>query len=217
MRLGGLGLISASRISPAAYWSSWADALHMVSQRLPEVANDIVTQLTREPEGCLADLQGAARHLDRCGFVGRPSWEALKAGARPPVPEVSEPGEWLHGWQHHASSFSEYHHRETMVLPQSSAADQAHLRSHSGPGSSSVFHGSQPVSFRTLLLERMKIATPVHRSSMRVWVAVGQVGQAPGSLPAIWQVAFKSIAHGTYVGASVPGSRGHYQMQLSFA
>ena len=71
MRLGGLGLISASRISPAAHWSSWADALHMVSQRLPEVANDIVTQLTGEPEGCLAELQGAARHLDRCGFVRR--------------------------------------------------------------------------------------------------------------------------------------------------
>ena len=57
--------------------------------------------------------------------VGFDRWEALKAGARPPVPEVSEPGEWLHGWQHHASSSSENHHRETMVLPQSSAADQA--------------------------------------------------------------------------------------------
>ena len=49
-------------------------ALHMVSQRLPEVANDIVTQLAGEPEGCLAELQGAACNLDRCGFVGGPSF-----------------------------------------------------------------------------------------------------------------------------------------------
>ena len=105
MRMGGLGLRSATRMSPAAYCASWADALHMTSQRLPEVANDIVTQLAEEPAGCLAELQSAANDLDRCGFVGRPSWEALKAGARPLAPEVTEPGEWFQGWQHHASSF----------------------------------------------------------------------------------------------------------------
>ena len=54
--------------------ASWADALHMVSQQLPEVANDTVTQLAGEPQGCVAELQRAARDLDRCVFVGRPSW-----------------------------------------------------------------------------------------------------------------------------------------------
>ena len=38
MRMGGLGLRSARRISAAAYWASWADAIHMISQRLPGVA-----------------------------------------------------------------------------------------------------------------------------------------------------------------------------------
>ena len=65
---------------PAAYWA-WVDALHMISQRFPEVANDIVTQLAGELVGCLAELQGAANDLDWCGFVKRSSWEALKAGA----------------------------------------------------------------------------------------------------------------------------------------
>ena len=68
MRMGGLGLRSATRMSPAAYWASWADALHMISQRLPEVANDIVTQLAGEPAGCLAELQGAM------SWIGAVSW-----------------------------------------------------------------------------------------------------------------------------------------------
>ena len=94
MRMGGLGLRSATRMSPAAYWASWADALHMISQRLPEVANDIVTQLQGEPAGFLAELQGAANELDRCGLWGDPVGKRLKAGARQPAPEVTKPGEW---------------------------------------------------------------------------------------------------------------------------
>ena len=210
MRMGGLGLRSATRMSPAAYWASWANALHMISQRLPEGANDIVTQLAGEPAGCLAELQSAANELDRCGFVGRPSWEALKAGARPPAPEVTEPGEWLHGWQHHASSSSEFHYRETMVLSQSSAADQAHLRSHSGPGAGSLFHGSptqleyqvQPVLFRTLLLERMRLPLQITEARCE---------------SEIRQVAFEGIANRTNPGTSLPRSRGLRQVQLSIA
>ena len=66
------------------------------------------------------------------GSSADPVGRSCKQGARPPVVDSAEPGDWLHGWQHHASSSSEYHHRETMVS-QSSDADQAHLRSHLGP------------------------------------------------------------------------------------
>ena len=66
----------------------------------------------------------------------------MKDGARPPVQPSQEPGEWQHGQQQHASSASEYHIRETVMIAQSCAADQAHLRSHSRPGSGEVFHGS---------------------------------------------------------------------------
>ena len=44
MRMGGLGLRSAMRCTPAAFWALWADALHMISERTPDVANDVVRQ-----------------------------------------------------------------------------------------------------------------------------------------------------------------------------
>ena len=185
MRMGGLGLRSATRMSPAPYWASWADALHMISQRLPEVANDIVTQLAGEPVGCLAELQGAANDLDRCGFVERPSWEALKAGARPPAPEVTEPGEWLHGWQHLRLLLP------SSTLSQSSVADQAHLRSHSGPSAGSWFHGSptqleyqvQPVLFRTLLLERMRLPLQITEARCECGSQLDKLGRHRGACP----------------------------------
>ena len=33
--LGGLGLLAAERVSPAAYWAAWADALPVLPQRYP--------------------------------------------------------------------------------------------------------------------------------------------------------------------------------------
>ena len=77
-------------------------------------------------------------------------------GARPPLVASSEPGEWQHGWQFHASSLS-----STLSGDRDScqvcAADQAHLRSHAGAGASDVLHGAptgpefkvEPHLFRT--------------------------------------------------------------------
>ena len=165
MRLGGLGLRSAGRIAPGAYWASWADALPVLRDRLPAATEEILAHLIGEPEGCLRELQTASGILDREGFVGRPSWQELRAGARPPPPLTADPGEWEHGWQCYASSASEHHFRETVVLARSCPGDQAHLRSHSGPGSGAVLHGSptdpefqvQPLQFRTLVLERLRL------------------------------------------------------------
>ena len=97
MRLGGLGLRSASRTAPAAYWASWADALPMLSARLPELTDGVEAILNANPQGCLRDLD-AAGILDRSGFVGRPSWRELRGGVQPPQPSGVEPGEWQHGW-----------------------------------------------------------------------------------------------------------------------
>ena len=52
LREGGLGLRSAVRVAPAAYWASWADCLAMVRARHPRLANLVVDALggeTREP------------------------------------------------------------------------------------------------------------------------------------------------------------------------
>ena len=43
-----LGLRSAQRMAPAAYWASWADALHMIDHRLPVVAANVAHKLTVE-------------------------------------------------------------------------------------------------------------------------------------------------------------------------
>ena len=89
-----------------------------------------------DPGGCLGELRGGATGLDRQGFVGRPEWHSLRMGVRPQRIFQAEPGEWPHGWQYYASSSSEHTFRKNVVLDQSCAADQAHLRSHSGLGAS---------------------------------------------------------------------------------
>ena len=144
----------------AAYWASWADALHMIAGRLPEVANRWWTNSTKA-----RIWRGASRRCQQLqiGWTAKVSWgdPVGPTCKREFGPVSQEPGEWLHGWQHHASSASEYLFRETGMIAQSCAADQAHLRSHSGPGSGEVFHGSptqvefqlQPGIYRTLLLE----------------------------------------------------------------
>ena len=75
MRMGGLGLRSAVRC-----------ALHMISERTPVVANDVVRKLSNEEpqDGCLGELRAAANELDHKGFWWRPSWTELHEGSRPP-------------------------------------------------------------------------------------------------------------------------------------
>ena len=110
-----------------------------------------------------------AIQLDRQGFVGRPEWHSLRMGVRPQGIVQAEPGEWPHGWQYHTSSSSEHTFRKNVVLDQSCAADQAHLRSHSGPGASdalSVCPSKQEYRieaglFRTLILERLRLPLQV--------------------------------------------------------
>ena len=117
MRLGGLGLRSAFRT--AAYWASWADALPMLSARLPGLTNRAEDVLTVHPMGCLREAAEAASILDRSGFVGRPGWQDLRAGRRPPQPTGAEPGEWQHGWHYHGSCSLEHHFRESVSRPTS--------------------------------------------------------------------------------------------------
>ena len=115
-----LGVRSAFRMAAASYWASWVDALKMISERIPAMATRVTHRWTGDVElgGCLGKLQIALHELDWSGFVSRPSWEALKLGAGPPTAWFTEPDEWQHGWQHHASSCYGYPVRET-VLAQS--------------------------------------------------------------------------------------------------
>ena len=156
MRMGGLGLRSATRMAPAACWASWADALHMVQERLPTLAQSIVVPLeaAAEPVGCLSDLRAAGNTLDRHGFVGRPQWPALQACVHLPsltLNPVSGPTA-----------------ANIMHLPLLNTITGRSLCScpaNSGAGSSQVLVGcpTKPESriapdlFRTLILERLRL------------------------------------------------------------
>ena len=104
-REGGLGLRSAARLAPAAYWASWADCLSQVHARAPEVR----TQLLRELEGppsrahCVREAQHASAVLAAEGMEV-PEWSKFSdPHFRAPQPVDPEVGEWTHGWQCHAS------------------------------------------------------------------------------------------------------------------
>ena len=171
MRLGGLGLRSAERTAPAAYWGSWADTMKVISDRAPRVATTILADLSRETQQCkcLQQLTDARRLLSREGFARMPSWESLSRGERPDAHFASEPGEWPHGWQFFASSTREHHFRTNEILAASSPADCAHLRSRSGPGSGCVLAGCPTAieytipafDFRVLLLDRLRLSLPL--------------------------------------------------------
>ena len=155
MRMGGLGLRSAVRCAPAAYWASWADALHMISERTPEVADEVVRRLGQEEpvEGCLGELQAAATELDQKGFWWRPAWAELHAGRRPPQSETREPGEWPHGWQYWASSVFDTHFTRCWH-----SRNAGVVFSHAP---TTVEFTVPPHLFRVLLLERLQLPLPL--------------------------------------------------------
>ena len=111
MRLGGLGLRSAVRTAPAAYWASVADA----NRRLPTVAASAVERLSADhpptrDASAIDEARWAGELLSHEGFLQRPDWEQLRQGARPRQPLAREPGEWDHGWQYYAFSVQEHHY-----------------------------------------------------------------------------------------------------------
>ena len=82
MRMGGLGLRYAVQCADAAYWASWADALPMINERTPAIANLVVQTMDdgSTDTSCLAELKEAADHSDEEGFWWRPSWSAVREG-----------------------------------------------------------------------------------------------------------------------------------------
>ena len=96
---GGLGLLSAEAIAPAAYWDSWADALPAINARLPSSAATYVRLLESEAgDGthCLC----RRRTLQDQGWSDCPTWRMLLEGARHAPPAAPGAGDWPHGWQY---------------------------------------------------------------------------------------------------------------------
>ena len=108
--LGGLGLQSAARTAPAAYWEAWADSLGYLGSRCPNLA--------RACSDALARWRWAPGHV--CGTdCGQFATERLPNLGCPtdnvPAPGSAGeagPGNWPHGWQFHASRTRTNYFRE---------------------------------------------------------------------------------------------------------
>ena len=173
LSLGGLGLRSAQRSSVAAYWASWADALPMIQERHPAVADQIVHRLEGFPDSpCLGSASGAAGSLDGVRGWEVPSWSDLAAGLRPQIrePDTHEPECSRQGWQHEAASRVEEEFRDSL-FPELSPSRQALLRSQSGPGAGAAFSVTpssmltriEPPLFRVLLQRRLHLPLPLSK------------------------------------------------------
>jgi len=142
--LGGLGLRSEARIAPAAHFAAWADAIHVMHKKTPDLAQYVERVLSGvevAPPGSLGEVRAAQRTLEDEGFgealrelglPGCPSWAELRLGARPPAVEDPDPGEWARGWQFFASRARDRRYKQATVLPRLSRAERALLLSQSG-------------------------------------------------------------------------------------
>ena len=100
LSLGGLGLRSARRMCVAAHWASWADALPMIQERHPTVADQFVCRLEGVPDSpCLSSAWRAAASLHGVRGWEVPQWSALARGLRPEVvePDAYQPGVYSAG------------------------------------------------------------------------------------------------------------------------
>ena len=147
---GGIGLRSARRSQPAAHWASWADALTMVKERHPIVADTILGALESgaETSSIQAILKGSQILCD-AGF-GSPAWGGLAEGRAPKVvEEEKDPCQPRFGWQQKASSAIEKHHIKVSVAATvgTRAADDAVSDVTQDPSERSRFAGFVPCLF----------------------------------------------------------------------
>ncbi|CAK0821170.1 unnamed protein product, partial [Prorocentrum cordatum] len=169
-----LGKCRAYSRGGAAYWGARADALHMLHQRRPVEAaaiRDLLDGTRPGRRGNLAAAAAAAQLLETEGFR-IPSWTDLLQGLRPEAPprsEAAEPGEWQHGWQFHACSARNTHYRDNVFMPSLTRANQAMLRSGSGPRAAYWLHTLpttegrvfKPARFLAALRQRLRLPLPL--------------------------------------------------------
>ena len=134
MRSGGLGLRSAVRTGPAAYWASWADTLPMIAARCPAAASQLEEELKKGVASESASVVAASAALAKLQVEGyeAPDWRDVLKGQRPPPVERPEPGDFRHGWQYYAASRTETYTRDGEFFASCSKATRALVRSQAG-------------------------------------------------------------------------------------
>ncbi len=204
-RMGGLGLRSAVRTAPAAYWSSWADAIEMIHARNPNVAAKILERLeagTTDADGCLHELSACADLLRHEGFDNLPSWAALRDGQRPPpVPQVPGQIDRTPGWQYFASSTRETFERTRLLLSMC-RSKRALLRSQAGPGASAALEAAptsrdctlEPELFQAWIRRRLRWPLPLSESKCSCGLPVDELGDHFGACMASGRVKKRAPA-----------------------
>ena len=124
LSLGGCGLTSASRVRPAAHWSSWADCLRMVKQRHPNLAATMIHELEQgqHPSFTARECRGASVEAG----LDVPSWGDLSETL--PCTQV-----WVAAEGHETTG--------SAVLP------GLRVAFHGGPGASSDEVSAWPLGF----------------------------------------------------------------------
>jgi len=160
-RLGGLGLRSAERSAPAAYWASWVDALSVIQTKAPDVAATVLHDLESSAgtAPCLQEANAGLELLRSQGAADLPTWAEASQGVRPPQPDEGiDAADLDRGWQCHACSTLEHFFLEQVVLPSSSSARRSLLLSQSGGPASAWLRAIPSEPAFTLSPLRLQVA-----------------------------------------------------------
>ena len=175
LRHGGLGLRSATRHAPAAYWASWADALRAIARRDPDFAHEVAGSLASDRPLPLAlqSARDACASLSAIGFEP-PAWAELLYAQVPSQLEEDPSLDLTRGWQRPASqAVDDFCHRA--FLRESNAASASLLDSQAGPHAARVlttrptlpeFSLESPL-FRAILLRRLRLPLPLTSARCR--------------------------------------------------
>ena len=161
LSVGGLGLHSAVLVRHA-YWSSWADCVHMVNKRHPQICRSILRSIaTDNPLHHIEGVSISEAALRLSGFHP-PSWEERAEGLRPGRRAIEDEDRTQprFGWQKLAAESLQLNFRENVLMPSLPVEKRVLLRSQSGPFSSTPFVAFpttkattfDPQPFRVLIL-----------------------------------------------------------------
>ena len=164
--MGGLGLCSASRVFPAAYWAGWADALTVIQTRRAGFAEARVAELSSPAHGCGRRRRPEHSCKQKVGLL----FHDLLEGARPQHNDQAVGlGDWPHGWQFHASRIRHSHFCDCVLLPSLPPSLRALLRSQAGAEAGAwltaipadVSTALSPGSMQVALRRRMRLPLPI--------------------------------------------------------
>ena len=191
---GGLGLLSATCLAPAAYWASWAVTLPILHTQAPHFIAALQPHFQESTQGPhqFQATQAAAEHLTQVGWAPLPCEQLLLGAGPPPLQNTDDQGPptFHKGWQRLAAAAQRKAMKDEL-LNTPDPASQAMLASQSGPYASRAFTTipySDDLSFpshlfRILLLRRLRVPLPLTERSRRCRRVLDPLGNLRAACP----------------------------------